>query len=68
MSNPQPDRLKKRPRRAAPLQPDNPGSGAETIDAPDTTTPASPSTEQKSAEQLKRQSETARQNVSEGYD
>ena len=64
MSDPQPDRLKPRPPRAAPLQPDKPGSGADALQTPE-----------KSADQLaeaaaakqREQTQTALENTRNGY-
>ncbi len=66
MSDPQPDRLKKRPTRAEPLQPDRPGSGDDQLDPAD---PAAQHDEiSRSAKQQKEQTDAAIKNVSEGYD
>ncbi|MDP9043919.1 MAG: hypothetical protein M3O01_03845 [Pseudomonadota bacterium] len=66
MSDPQPTKLRKRPARAEPLQPDRPGSG----DDSETATPDEPSggAEQRAAADAKKQADAALKNVSEGYD
>lgn len=67
MSDPQPDRLKPRPRRADPLQPDRPGSGQDQTEAPDPAA-ADAAESADSAQRQKKQSEDALDNVSKGYD
>ncbi len=65
MSDPQPVRLKPRPRRAAPLQPDKPGSG----DGPQQT-PGQSEEELAQAAVAKQieQARTALENTRNGYD
>jgi len=69
MSDPQPSHLKQKPRRAEPLQPDNPGRGdsTEPSEADPPNVPAD-KTSKESADRLREQAETAQKNVSEGYD
>lgn len=65
MSNPQPDRLKPAPRRAEPLQPDNPGQGDATLAPPEK---SAEQVAEKAAKKVKEQNETAHENVRKGYD
>ena len=64
MSDPQPDRLKPRPPRAAPLQPDQPGSGDGALQTPDET--ADEIAEAAAAKQAE-QTKTALENTRNGY-
>ena len=64
MSDPQPDRLKSRPPRAAPLQPDKPGSGA---DAQQTPEESAKKLEEAAAAKQREQMETAHENTRNGY-
>ena len=65
MSDPQPDRLKPRPRRAEPLQPDKPGSGDA---APQTPQESADELEQAAAAKQREQTNTALENTRNGYD
>lgn len=60
MSDPQPDKLKKKPARAEPLQPDLPGRG-------NSTDPAADNADEAAADKQREQSETAHENTREGY-
>jgi hypothetical protein len=68
MSDPQPARLKKVPRRAEPLQPDRPGRGDAPASKKDDETHSANTTATRSARKLREQGEAARKNVSQGYD
>ena len=64
MSDSKPERLKPRPRRAAPLQPDRPGSGA----GLEKTLEKSPEElEQAAADKRREQAETAHENTRNGF-
>ena len=65
MSNPQPARLKPRPKRAEPLQPDKPGSGSDVVPTDDAA--AKKLADVAAAKQLE-QLKTARENTRDGYD
>ena len=60
MSNPQPDKLKKKPTRAKPMQPDLLGSGNSTV-------PATDPADEAAADKQREQTETAHENTREGY-
>ena len=60
MSDPQPDKLKKKPTRAKPLQPDLPGRGSSTEQVTD-------SADEAAADEQREQTETAHENTREGY-
>ena len=65
MTNPQPDRLRPKPRRAEALQPDQPGQGTSKPKRP----VDSPQTREKAAsKKQKAQTDAALENVREGYD
>ena len=66
MSDPQPDRLKPRPRRAQPLQPDMPGRASDSAPSPQPDSDLD--IERESLRKLKEQSDTARENNSQGFD
>ncbi len=72
MSDPQPTRLKPKPRRAAPIQPDNPGRSLGTL-ADDTHAGerlggnGSPGQKNVAHEKAKAQGDAALDNVREGY-
>ena len=75
MSDPQPDKLKPRPPRAEPLQPDRVNSGDDQVPAPpggsgdsgaNADRPGESGAEG-SAQRQKDQSDAARRNTSEGY-
>jgi len=70
MSDPQPARLKPRPRRAEPLQPDVPGSGDSAAPTPaESADPAKVAEAQEEAETAKllEQARTAHENTRDGY-
>lgn len=71
MTDPQPPRLRRRPRRAEPLQPDNPLRGDGTQEAGTPTPAPGPapdgSGEDGSAQRAREQSDAALDNVREGY-
>lgn len=64
MSDPQPDRLKTRPRRAAPLQPDKLGRGNGTLPAADE---AAAELERAAAAKQREQTDAAHENTRKGY-
>jgi len=64
MSDPVPVPQRRTPRRAEPMQPDQPGRGDERDDAAGSTEPS----DRESADKLRKQSEDAVDNVSTGYD
>ena len=64
MIDPKPERLKPHPRRAAPLQPDLPGSGAGLEQTPEES-PAE--LEQAAADKRREQAETAHENTRNGF-
>lgn len=66
MSDPQPDRLKPRPKRAEPLQPDRPGRG--TRSEPAGGQPPDADAQRDSVREQKERSDTARDNNSQGFD
>jgi len=68
MSDPQPARLKKVPRRAEPLQPDRPGRGRAAASTEDDRINSANRTATRSARKLREQGEAAHKNVSQGYD
>lgn len=69
MSDPQPRRLKPKPRRTEPLQPDKPMSGTRQLPASDDESAAlAQSAGSAAAKKQKAQSETALENVKSGYD
>jgi len=61
MSDPQPERLKPRPPRANPVQPDRPAGADEQAESPTQGEPAG------AAERRKEQANAALENVREGY-
>ena len=61
MSDPQPDKLKPKPRRAEPLQPDLPGRGTSTESASDE------QLDQAATEKQHERNETAIENTRKGY-
>ena len=65
MSDPQPARLKPRPKRAEPLQPDKPASGTGTVSTTDPAAQklAEAAADKKQLEQVK----TAHENTRDGY-
>jgi hypothetical protein len=68
MSDPLRPLDKQQPRRAEPLQPDKPGSGDSAQDDADFRKSRTGSTEQRSAERQREQSDTALENVRKGFD
>lgn len=62
MSDPQPDRLNKKPPRAEPLQPDRPGRGNDTDPA------SADRVDEESIEKERERNETAHENTRKGYD
>lgn len=64
MSDPQPVRLKRRPPRAAPIQPDKPGTGDGPQGAPEG--PAE-DVAQAAVDKQREQTETALENTRDGY-
>ena len=64
MSDPKPERSKPRPRRAAPLQPDRPGSGAGFEPRPED---FPEELEQAAADKRREQAETANENTRNGF-